>query len=371
MDADHWHFARPQLAQAYLSTFELGLSSARGLFARRRMGKTEFLLKDFIPAAQQASYLTAYVNLWDNRTEPARALIGACYQAIEPKGVDKWLAKLKNPVKKLRASGKLAHLGEASVEAELDAEKTHTPASLLSELLQRFDQQTKRLILVIDEAQVLARAGNDDFAHALRAALDVRKSNIKVLFAGSSESTLRQMFGRPDEPFYNWAALEPFQLLDEAFVTFMVDQVAAISRHPLLLADALGAFEQLRRTPEFFRRYLERYVTHPFDGPEAALDYTKAHVFNEENFQQQWDALLPADRALLQLVAADTADLHGQAARTRLGERLGMEGPAERSTVQNALRRLNGKNLLTRMSHGRYQFEDEAFAEWIETTTKS
>jgi hypothetical protein len=47
-----------------------------------------------------------------------------------------------------------------------------------------------------------------------------------------------------------------------------------------------------------------------------------------------------------------------------------MEGPAERSTVLNALQRLNNKNLLTRMSHGRYPFEEEAFAEWIEQVTK-
>jgi hypothetical protein len=69
------------------------------------MGKTEFLLKDFIPAAHQAGYLTAYVNLCDNRSEPANALIGACCQAIEPKGLDKWMARFKRPVKKLRANG--------------------------------------------------------------------------------------------------------------------------------------------------------------------------------------------------------------------------------------------------------------------------
>jgi hypothetical protein len=42
MIKDPWHFARPELARAYLQSFELGLTSARGLFARRRMGKSEF-----------------------------------------------------------------------------------------------------------------------------------------------------------------------------------------------------------------------------------------------------------------------------------------------------------------------------------------
>jgi hypothetical protein len=37
------HFARPELAQKYLQTFQVGLISAQALFAPRRMGKSEFL----------------------------------------------------------------------------------------------------------------------------------------------------------------------------------------------------------------------------------------------------------------------------------------------------------------------------------------
>lgn len=38
---DPWHYARAELAQNYLTVFELGLTSAKGLFAKRRMGKSE------------------------------------------------------------------------------------------------------------------------------------------------------------------------------------------------------------------------------------------------------------------------------------------------------------------------------------------
>jgi hypothetical protein len=58
-----WHYPRPLLAEKYLSLFAIGLTSARGLFARRRMGKTEFLKKDFIPVAEKAGYLVVYTNL--------------------------------------------------------------------------------------------------------------------------------------------------------------------------------------------------------------------------------------------------------------------------------------------------------------------
>ena len=51
---DIWHFARPLLAKQYLGEFDLGLISARALFAKRRMGKSTFLERDLIPAAKQA-----------------------------------------------------------------------------------------------------------------------------------------------------------------------------------------------------------------------------------------------------------------------------------------------------------------------------
>ena len=65
MIQNNWHYPRPLLAQKYLDLFDMGLTSARGLFARRRMGKTEFLKKDFIPAAEKAGYLVVYTNLWE------------------------------------------------------------------------------------------------------------------------------------------------------------------------------------------------------------------------------------------------------------------------------------------------------------------
>src|ERR1700722_3165822 len=57
---DIWHFARPFLAKQYLGEFDLGLISARALFAKRRMGKSTFLERDLIPAAKQAGYMTGH-----------------------------------------------------------------------------------------------------------------------------------------------------------------------------------------------------------------------------------------------------------------------------------------------------------------------
>ena len=362
--SDPWHYARPGLASAYLAAFDLGLTAARGLFARRRMGKTEFLVQDLLPAAAAAGHLTAYVNLWDNRADPGAALVAALARAVRPGGAQGVVERLSARVGKVKTSGKLAGIAEGALEAELGAAGQGRSASLAS-ALQAIDRAAKRLLLVIDEAQVLAAAEHADFTHALRAALDTRKARVNVLFAGSSEATLRRMFGRPAEPFYNWAPLEPFELLDDQFVIELTRRANDLTKYPLAPEDALLAFRALNDTPEFFRRFLTEYLSHANQGAQAALEATRAQVFSDEGFAGQWAALLPADREVLRLMAQGVADLHGAATRARLGQTLGLGKTAPMNTPQQALRRLQAANLVTRLDHGEYRFEDEAFADWV------
>lgn len=360
-EPDPWHFPRPELAEGYLAAFDLKLSSARGLFARRRMGKTEFLQQDLLPAARERGYLVAYTNLWDNRSHPDVALVSALVEALAPQGMKAVLAGLGRPVRKLKAGAKIAGGVEGSIEAELSGvgEKT----SALTEVLKQLDRQKKPLLLVIDEAQVLARADHSDFAHALRAALDVRKGRIKVIFAGSSETTLREMFARASEPFYNWAALEPFPLLGDEFVDFTIKLMNSMARHQLTREQGKLAFAELHNTPEFFKRFVERYMLYQVQGPEAALKHTKESVFSDEQFLKQWAGLNPADQAVVMLIARGENDLHSTAGLDRLTHMLGTK--ANKSTAAHALRRLQAENMVTRLAIGEYRVEDEAFAEWL------
>jgi len=361
---DPWHYPREELAKSYLAIFDVGLESARGIFAKRRMGKTEFLKKDLIPAAEKAGYLTAYANLWDDKKNPGKVLISAIAEAVQPKGLSKLLQKLQTPIKKVKASARLVGMAEGGVEAELQ-DDDGGQATLLLEVLKAFDKQKKKLILAIDEAQTLATKEHSDFAHALRSALDTRKTSIKVIFAGSSENTLRRMFARATEPFYNWAPLRPFDLLGVDFVRDMTMKVNDLSRHPLTLKEAMAAFEALHNTPDFFRRFLTQYLTHAQLGARAALDATKAEVFNDKEFVNYWSALLPADQEILKLLAAGESDLHGKKSRTTLGAALGLGAMTSMSTPQQAIKRLQADAVLTRLSHGEYAFEDEAFEQWV------
>ena len=358
---DRWHFARPALARAYLDAFDLQLSSARGMFARRRMGKTEFLRKDLLPAALERGYLVAYTNLWDNQSAPETALLSALADALEPHGAQKLISRLKPPVSKVKASAKFAGHAEGALEAEFATPEAK--ASTLRTLFKALDKQSRPLLLVIDEAQVLARAEHRDFAHALRAGLDIRKDKIKVVFSGSSEMTLRTMFARASEPFYNWAPLEPFPLLGEEFVAFTVDTMNSIARNVLTLAQGKKAFEELQRTPDFFRRFIQEFLLNPFDGDVAALERTKHSVFSSSQFVNQWSKVNKTDQGVLTLLAAGASELHSQAALEKLSTLTGKT--VTRNMSAQALRRLQAENIVAKLALGEYQIEDEAFAEWI------
>ena len=363
--ADPWHFPRPDLAQAYLQGFDLGLSSARGLFARRRMGKSEFLKHDLLPAALRAGYLAAYTNLWDDTEHPGQALASAILLATQPKGLGKFWEDLNTPIRKLKGGGKLPLGIEGSLELDL-AEKEKAAVPAIQAALQAADKAGKRLLLVIDEAQVLAAPEHKVVAHSLRAGLDIRKPGIKVLFAGSSEAALREMFSRAAAPFYNWAPVEPFPLLGGEFVEAMVKQLTKVAKFPMRVDDALKAFAALKETPEFFRWYIERYLMFQQQGPDQALRYTQARVHDDASYAKVWKELTRADRAVLLLAARGVQDLYGSQALRQLREMLDSPGVTA-SAPRTSIRRLTGARLqlMARVDHGAYRFEDPEFQTWV------
>ena len=219
---------------------------------------------------------------------------------------------------------------------------------------------------MIDEAQVLATPEHKAIAHALRAGLDTRKSTIKVLFAGSSEAALREMFSRASAPFYNWAPLEPFPLLGPEFVDAMVNQMARVAQQPLATADAMNAFTSLKETPEFFRWFIERYMMYQQLGAEKALEYTRTRVYDGTSYAKTWKELHRNDRALLLLAAKGVQDLYSAPALKQLQDLL--DSPEITASAPRAsLRRLTGPKLqlMAKIDHGAYRFEDAEFQAWV------
>src|SRR5688572_23586771 len=82
--ADPWHFPRDALAASVMDTLESGIVNAITLFASRRMGKTQFACTDLAPLAVRKGWLVAYCNLWDDKPNPAGAIVATLAAATEP-----------------------------------------------------------------------------------------------------------------------------------------------------------------------------------------------------------------------------------------------------------------------------------------------
>ena len=77
MRSDPWHFARRDLAQTTFVLLTKGPAQALSLFGPRRMGKTEFLLKDFGPLAEEAGHRVIYASFWQAPLSPLAVLLHA------------------------------------------------------------------------------------------------------------------------------------------------------------------------------------------------------------------------------------------------------------------------------------------------------
>ncbi len=65
------------------------------------------------------------------------------------------------------------------------------------------------------------------------------------------------------------------------------------------------------------------------------------------------------------MIANDRGNVYGNAVQEHLANELGIVEGVKKATIQNSLRRLSNKNIITKIDHGTYQFEDDAFADWV------
>jgi thiamine pyrophosphate-dependent acetolactate synthase large subunit-like protein len=102
------------------------------------------------------------------------------------------------------------------------------------------------------------------------------------------------------------------------------------------------------------------------EGPEQALFYTQTRVHDDTSYAKAWKELLRADRAVLLLAARGVQDLYGAEALRELQDMLGLP-TLTASVPRSSIRRLTASKLqlLARIDHGVYRFEDSEFQAWV------
>jgi hypothetical protein len=365
-----WHCPRPALARSYLKLLSAGPVVSTSIFAPRRTGKTVFLLQDLTPAARKAGYVVAYADLWQIRLNPGMALIRGLEEALEPKTLaQKALKRLHAPVKKVTAKGGVGEIaGELEIELG-DSRKDATNLALrIEELVSRLVSK-KPLLLLVDEAQELARSRENELvATALRTTLTKYRDKMRVVFTGSSRTQLAHVFSNTDAPLYAvGATIHDFPLLGRELVEFVAEKFKDATQRTLDVAKGWKAFQDFKQQPEPFLSAVVAMLMEPSLTIERACAIERAGQDKEENHEGTWNSMDAMQRQLALLVVNNPlAKPFSKSTLAALAKALGLVS-LESTSVQHSLRVLAIKNILCKSPRGVYTFESAAFERWVRT----
>lgn len=364
---DPWHYPRTALAERAFGLLESRLARALLLFAPRRTGKTEFLLKDLQPLALAKGHRVVYASFWQATLSPLAVLLyefdRAQRQAHPALRVHEAVVRL---VPKLRLSDPLFG---SPVGAEIDLTQLTGPPPgeallYLDQLMGRVADDRHPTLVLLDEVQELARSkDNEPLVAALRTSLDKRRDGLAAAFTGSSASGLRAMFQSREAPFFHFATPIDLPPLDEGFVDHLRAVFERATRRRLDRAALIEAFAELHRNPYFFRGLLERLMARPDRQLADVLADYREQLALELGYPQAWAQLSAIQRALLVRLAAGETKPYGAEARAALAGLTGGDAPTT-AQVQAAMRTLRRRGLVE-AGDGAWHFADPEFRRWI------
>jgi len=364
-----WHYHRPELAKIYLDTLNAGLVTSTTIFAPRRAGKTSFLLKDLAPAAETLGYTVVYIDLWQTKFSPGVSIVRALERALEPKNsVESLFAKLHTPIKKLKAKAEIAG---TKLEGELElsdvGKKVPTEIALQIDVLIDALCKKKPVLLLIDEAQELAKTKEHEaVATALRTSITRNQNRLRVVFTGSSRTQLAHVFSNSNAPLYSTgSAIADFPQLNRDFVVYIAEKFEQATGRKLPIELAFEAFVSFKQQPEPFLVGIVDMVLNPSVTLDDAMQAVSLKLAQTENHEGAWSALDATQKALVRMLAEDSSlKPFSKTVVLRLRTIIGVES-LEVTHVQRAMSKL--ANIVFKSPRDTYEFENEAFAQWVRT----
>jgi uncharacterized protein len=356
-----WHFNRPKLAQQFAK--RLIQHERVAMFGPRQTGKTTLLREEVMPALETAGLLPIYVECWADKGNPLQSINYALAKALEaltlsPGKRGQRLAK--TPVRKIGAVGLSIEVGEVAQRKIPDNPYLAFDA-LLTSLL---DASGKDLVLVFDEFQAIAQAKDSDaIAAALRSALTQVSSRVGVVFSGSSQHLLLEMFSRAQTPLYNFANTEPYPLLKEDFIGHVAKKATDATQRDFNQAIAMRVLESVGHQPAPFLNAVSNAMSKPGWTVEAGLKaMLDPKVINK--WSSAWHGLTDLQRMTLR-IAQEGALLTSAQTLKRAASDLG-QPKVQASSLSRAMETLIDRGLVEREpSSRRYLISDPVMTAWL------
>src|SRR5882672_5331720 len=367
-DLSVWpHYARSALATLHLQQIRLGIRTFT-LFAPRGFGKTEFIKSDLMPAAVKAGLRAVYIDLWLVESDPVESLI----QQLRPASVTavssasrfprlKGVAKRLHPAARTEAKIKASVLGQS---IEIDLHKSaptaaNRPEALLQAIADCLDQDSRPILLVLDEVQTLASPKYDSMVKTLRSIFQAHDARIVRIFTGSSRSGLDRLFRRNKAALFQQGGADiVLPPLDRGFVELIGRWCSQQTGGRLVISldEGYGVLRKLGHSARLFRRAIEQVLI----GRAASLADAAAYVRNAELVDPlltvKLRGLTDLQRVLLHAIWQSGEDLYSLDNRGAYAAALHVTSISA-SEVQGAIRRLERLELIYRAASGNYAIE--------------
>jgi len=363
-----WHFARKELARMYLHQFSIGITSAITLFAPRRYGKTEFLLRDLLPAAEEEGYRVVYASMWADRSDPMRALLLAISEAVKPQNlVERVQSIFESPVKSIELEAEMGLVGKVKSSVELSESAADT-SSVMLKIPAHLDLLIQRaapgkVLLLLDEVQYLAKPHFEDMVASIRTMLDIRKDKVHVVYTGSSRVRLQRMFDAIKAPLFRASQTTIFPELDREFVTFMLRNLEKATGTKLDVEAAYQGFQSVAKSPGLFRDAIEATILQQEQNIVAICKQIADRAASGSGYEETWIGLKDIDRAILRRVVRKNP-LYTSVGCVAVAQEIGIKQLTPQQ-IQNSVNRLVENQTLLGIGRGRFEIEDPSYSAWI------
>lgn len=356
---DPWHFPRKEFANHILASLNGGLVNSIALFAPRRMGKTQFVLRDLLPAHLMSGGDAIYFNLWENKSSPENVMIDALREHIERlKGaVAKKTGKVASSIDLaiVKFSAKYGEELTAKSPVETVAAAIHLWAEVL-----RSKKQTG--LLVIDEVQHLATSDKFiNFTAALRTALEGSADCIKAVFTGSSQAGLTRMFYDTKAAFYGPGSQISLPRFGDDFIDFIAGKANETYKQTFAIEDVAHVFHLHNDSPYFLRQSLNFAVLKALELKTAARQ-VGMELYIDLGLREKWDALSIVEQAIIQFIYGKQ-QLYTENTRNWISSIAGENVTARK--IQLAVAKLEKSDWIDKAMDGKYEISDPVVTAYI------
>lgn len=353
-----WHFPRPELASRILGDlYDRGLLR-QAFFGRRRIGKTEFMNRDLLPAAAAKGVHAVYCSMWEIPSQPHLALIHALRRASAERPGLLQRVSLSGGLSGINMS--LAPLSEAKVPPI-----TAVDLIQVSEAFNGWQTQLKGqpALLILDEIQHLATdAAFGSFAAQLRTLLDQNGEQLRVIFTGSSQTDLRRLFQDPRAAFYNFTQVSDFPVLGDDFVEHLCTIYQRITRQKLKAADVRLVLDETAGNALLTAGLVQQLTLTLSTDVAGTWTAYKAEMTSPDGYLWTlWAGLAPSDKLVYRL-SRQGLPLFGEQALEAY-----RQAGFSRGTAQQALARLEARGLLNKAGRGQYEAGLPLLDEWLKS----